>query len=55
LQAINALRLVLGTRLDVSEDDDPDPLPPDHPQAADQGAYTALTVLQFEIIRALEA
>ena len=33
MHGINQLRLVLGTRLEVSEDDDPEELPEDHPDA----------------------
>lgn len=49
--AVNDLRLVLGTQLDVSEDDsDPEP---DHPLAAHFGLYHYLGFLLENIVRAL--
>lgn len=49
--AVNDLRLVLGTQLDVGEDDDdPDP---DHPLAAHYGLYHYLGFLLENIVRAL--
>ena len=49
--AVNDLRLVLGTQLDVSEDDHaPDP---DHPLAAHYGLYHYLGFLLENIVRAL--
>ena len=49
--AVNDLRLVLGTQLDVSEDDsDPEP---DHPLAAHYGLYHYLGFLLENIVRAL--
>ena len=54
MQSINALRLVLGTRLDVSEDGDLGAhLEPDDPDAPLVAAYELLTVLQFLVIQAL--
>jgi hypothetical protein len=54
MQAINAVRLVLGTRLDVSEDSEPMPRPAGDPLEAEQSAYLALTYLQYEIVKALQ-
>lgn len=49
--AVNDLRLVLGTQLDVGEDDsDPEP---DHPLAAHYGLYHYLGFLLENIVRAL--
>jgi hypothetical protein len=52
--AINDLRLVLGTRLDVSEDDEPPPDPGD-PAAALHEIYHYLGVLLEAVIDALES
>ena len=53
LTALNQLRLVLGTRLDVSEDDEPLP-DPDDPAAALHDIYHYLGVLLEAVIDALE-
>ena len=53
LRALNELRLVLGTRLDVSEDDEPLP-DPDDPAAALHDIYHYLGVLLEAVIDALE-
>ena len=53
-QSFNALRLVLGTRLDVSEDDLGAPeLAPDAPEAQLWAVYELVSVLQHEVIIAL--
>ncbi|MCU1455450.1 MAG: hypothetical protein JWN46_3596 [Acidimicrobiales bacterium] len=52
LQALNALRLVVGTRLDVSEEDDGD-VPPDHPDAPLWAVYGFLTWLVSRTVTAL--
>lgn len=53
MQSVNALRLVLGTRLDVSEDDDgSDDLPPQHPDAPAWTMYHYLSFLLERIIAA---
>lgn len=49
--AVNDLRLVLGTQLDVGEDDSD--LEPDHPLAAHYGLYHYLGFLLENIVRAL--
>jgi hypothetical protein len=55
LTALNDLRLVLGTRLDVSEDQDQDDegLDPDDPRAAALALYHYLTWLQNQMVEAL--
>lgn len=49
LSALNQLRLVLGTRLDVSEDDDPNLL-----ESHEQQIYYYLGYLQEHVVDALE-
>ncbi len=51
MQSINGLRLVLGTRLDIGEDDEP--VPPDHPEAGARGLYELLTMLLGQVLRDL--
>ena len=51
--AVNDLRLVLGTRLDVSEDDDPLP-DPDDPDAGLRALYGYLGFLLESIVGALD-
>jgi Domain of unknown function (DUF2017) len=53
LAALNDLRLVLGTRLDVTED--MDPVRPDHPDAQAHGLYGYLTLLEEQVVEALAA
>lgn len=53
MRALNDLRLVLGTRLDVSEDDDPMGIDPDDPLAPAWTIYHYLAALQSMIIDAL--
>jgi hypothetical protein len=53
MTALNQLRLVLGTRLDVSEDDEPLP-DPDDPAAPLHDIYHYLGVLLEAVIDALE-
>jgi len=54
MTAINAVRLVLGTLLDVSEDD-PGPLDPDDPEMPTMVVYHFLGGLLEEIVQALTA
>jgi hypothetical protein len=54
MTALNQLRLVLGTRLDVQEDADPVP-DPDDPAAPLAAIYTWLGMLLESVIDALEA
>lgn len=55
MQTVNGVRLVLGTRLDVSEDDDPRELDPASPDAAGHALYHYLGVLLHDIVSALAA
>lgn len=52
MHAINALRLVLGTMLDVSEDEQPFDYDPENPDAAQMALYGYLGVLLEEIVTA---
>lgn len=54
LTTINALRLILGTALDVSEDDDPD-LGPDDEMAMAWDAYRVMSAVVDDIVQALSA
>jgi hypothetical protein len=51
LAGVNELRLVLGTRLDVSEEEDFD-LSPDDPRSAGLALYYWLGVLQEQLVEA---
>ena len=53
LRALNDLRLVLGTRLDVQEDTFLDELSPNDPRAAELAVYGYLSWLQERLIEAL--
>ncbi|WP_436793912.1 DUF2017 family protein [Actinospongicola halichondriae] len=53
MRAINDLRLVLGTRLDVGEDDDPSDIDPDDPDAPAWAIYHYLAMLVSVIVDAL--
>jgi Domain of unknown function (DUF2017) len=55
LTALNDLRLVLGTRLDVSEDELLERLDPTDPRAPALGLYAYLSWLQEQLVEALEA
>ena len=52
MHAVNALRLVLGTMLDVQEDDQPFALDRDDPDAPTMALYGYLGVLLEEIVEA---
>ena len=52
-RSLNALRLVLGTRLDVSEDDDRTAMGPDHPDAPAWLLYELLSALVDDLVNAL--
>jgi hypothetical protein len=54
LTALNDLRLVLGTRLDVSEDELLERLDPADPRAPTLGLYAYLSWLQEQLVEALE-
>lgn len=56
LSAINDVRLVLGTRLDVTEETTPEDfagLPPDDERVRMYAVYAYLTFLEDEVVRAL--
>ncbi|MDP9465577.1 MAG: DUF2017 domain-containing protein [Actinomycetota bacterium] len=53
VQAINGLRLVLGTMLDVGEDEDPDDIDDDDPQVGEHHLYNFLSWLLDWAVRAL--
>ena len=53
LRAFNDLRLVLGTRLDVTEDIDFEGLDPREPRGRDLAVYAYLSWLQEELVEAL--
>ena len=53
LRALNDLRLVLGTRLDVTEDIDYENLDPNEPRGRDLAVYGYLTWLQEQFVEAL--
>jgi hypothetical protein len=55
MRVINDLRLVVGTILDVAEDDDPDTIDRDDPQAPMRVLYWYLSALLQSIIEALES
>ena len=54
MRAINDVRLVLGTRLDVSEDGGGRPHEPDDPRVSAFAVYDYLTWLQGEIVGVLD-
>ena len=53
MRALNDLRLVLGTRLDVQEDTFLEELPPDDPRAPALAVYGYLSWTQEQLIAAL--
>jgi Domain of unknown function (DUF2017) len=53
MQGLNGLRLVLGTVLDVSEDDDPGEVPDDDPRAGEHQLYGFLSWLLEWAVRAM--
>lgn len=53
MRALNDLRLVLGTRLDVSEDDDVDAIDPEDPDAPAWSVYHYLGMLVAFMVEAL--
>jgi hypothetical protein len=52
MQAVNTLRIVIGTMLDVSEDDEVFAFDPEDPDARNQALYAYLGVLLEEIVEA---
>jgi hypothetical protein len=55
LTALNDLRLVLGTRLDVKEEELLSDLRPDDPRAPDLALYAYLSWLQEQLVEALSS
>jgi len=55
MRAVNEVRLVLGTRLEITEEGDERPLDPRDPRTPGFAVYDYLTYLQGEIIEALSA
>jgi len=55
MRAVNEVRLVLGTRLEITEEGDERPLDPSDPRTPSFAVYDYLTYLQGEIIEALSA
>jgi uncharacterized protein DUF2017 len=55
LGCVNDARLVLGSRLEVTEDLEPDEVDPDDPRAAPLAYYGFLTWLEVEIVEGLSA
>ena len=55
LQALNGIRLVLGTVLDVSEELELDDLPDDHPQLGEYHLYGYLSWLLEWTVRAISS
>lgn len=53
VRALNQVRLVLGTALEISEDDDPATVDDDHPLAAEQHLYHYLSWLLDSALDAL--
>jgi hypothetical protein len=53
MRALNEVRLVLGTRLDVTEEGDERPTDPDDPRIPAFAAYDYLSMLQGELVEAL--
>jgi hypothetical protein len=54
LRALNSLRVVVGTRLDITDEEDDPEVGPDDPTAPLWAIYHYTGVLQYAIIRALE-
>jgi hypothetical protein len=52
-RALNDLRLVLGTRLDVSEEELAEPIDPRDPNAEELALYSYLSWLQEHVVEAL--
>ncbi|HEX2038222.1 MAG TPA: DUF2017 family protein [Acidimicrobiales bacterium] len=55
LSALNDMRLVLGTRLDVTEDLDPSTIAPDDPRAPGLALYGYLSWIVEQLVEALAA
>ena len=53
MRSLNDLRLILGTKLDVSEDEDPMDIAADAPDAQERWLYLALGALLEDVVDAL--
>ena len=53
LAVMNDARLIIGTRLDVTEDMEPEPLPYDHPDAQQYNLYLVLSAMEWALVEAL--
>jgi len=53
LAVMNDARLIIGTRLDVTEDMEPEALPPAHADAPQYNLYLVLGALQWALVEAL--
>jgi hypothetical protein len=53
LGLINDARLILGTRLNVTDDEPHEPLPPDHPDAPSHNIYIYLSALEWSLVETL--
>jgi hypothetical protein len=53
LGVVNDARLILGTRLDVKDDEEPELLPDDHPEAPRHNLYMYLGALEWALVEAL--
>jgi hypothetical protein len=53
LRALNDVRLVLGTELDVTEDLDWEAVGPDHPRVAELSLYAYISWIQEQLVEAL--
>jgi hypothetical protein len=53
LRALNDVRLVLGTELDVTEDLDWEAVGPDHPRVAELSLYAYISWIQEQLVVAL--
>ena len=54
LRALNDMRLLLGTRLDVSEDPEGRRVPADDPRAPALALYDYLSMLEQDLVEALD-
>jgi len=50
---MNDARLIIGTRLDVTEDMEPEPLPYDDPNAPQYNLYLMLGAMEWALVEAL--
>jgi hypothetical protein len=53
LGLLNDARLILGTRLDITEDEAGEPLPSEHPDAPTHNLYVYLSALEWSLVEAL--